>query len=262
MLNVTSRKKQDNMVATRKLGVVAASSPGGSVVTADERYWAFAWIATARNGDFQFGGPRGIVTDDASRTATRCFMRGLKDKIRFETSTNHCFLWRRICFTFYGPAFITDNTTGTEYPLWDETSGGYNRTMVQLLPGTAPSTTLWNQLADIIFKGVVNVDWSELMTAPVDNRRIKLKYDKVVRIRSNNEAGIMLDVKRWHPMNSTLIYNDEEQGGGKSMPYLSADQRSSMGDYYVIDLFDTGISGTGDDALSVTPQGSLYWHER
>lgn len=261
ILNVTSRKKQDNMLSYIN-PVVGDGAAGGVTITANERYWVFAFIATARNADYQLGGPRGIVTDDATRTATRCFMRGIRENIRLETTTNHAYLWRRICFTFTGPELIRDATTGVEYPFWAETSDGFRRSLTQLLPGIPPATVLNGQLLDILFKGVVNVDWDQLITAKTDNRRLKIMYDRTRRITSANDVGKMLDVKLWHPMNKNLVYNDDEQGGGKLVPYLSAVNRSSMGDYYIIDIFDTGITGVGADALTFTPQSALYWHEK
>lgn len=263
ILNISSRKKQDNMVAWRRNNVVDPGALGGSVLNAGSRYWVYGWIATARNGDYQSGGPRGIVNDDATRTASKCYMRGLKEKIRIETQTGHPFLWRRICFKFTGTELITDND-GDAFNLWSETSAGFVRATTLLDgPGViAPTSDIWNKIATILFKGQVNVDWSELITAPLDRSRVKVAYDSTVRLTSGNAEGKIYSFSRWHPMNKTLQYNDDEEGGGKSMSFLSVNNRQSMGDYYVIDVFDTGISGDESDALAFTPEATLYWHER
>lgn len=189
-------------------------------------------------------------------------MRGVKENIRLELQTNHAYLWRRICFTFVGSELITDLTDGTQYALWQETTAGFVRAVTQLLPSIAPTLTLWNQLADVLFKGQVNQDWTELITAPLDNSRVVPRYDKTVRLTTGNDVGKMLDVKRWHPMNHNLVYNDDEAGGTKITPYLSVNTRRSMGDYYIIDIFDTGTTGDGADTLTYTPEATLYWHER
>jgi hypothetical protein len=262
VLNITTTKKQDNMLAWTRLGADVSGSSGGATIASNERYWAFGWIATARNADYQSGGPRGTKIDSATRTSTETFMRGVKENIRIELQTNHAYLWRRICFKFKATTLVTDSTTGLEYALWQETSAGYVRALTQLLPSINPTLQLWQQLVDIIFKGQVNVDWSELMTAKTDNSRAEIVYDKTVRLTTGNDVGKMLDVKRWHPMNKNLIYNDDEQGGGKGTPYLSSVNRKSMGDYYIIDIFDTGTTGDADDTLTFTPQATLYWHER
>lgn len=249
------------MVAWYRPNVISSGSAGGVNINGGERFWAFAWIPTARNADFQVGGPRGIVTDDATRTATKCFMRGLKEKIRIETTSSHFWLWRRICFKFVGTELLTDNE-GTAYNLWEETSAGFVRATTQINPSIEPSLDLWNKLVSLMFKGQANIDWSELMTAPLDQSRIKVAYDRTRRIKSENEVGTLRTFTEWHPMNKTLIYNDDEEGGGKTASFLSVNNRQSMGDYYVIDLFDAGITGGGDDELIFTPEATLYWHER
>jgi len=251
------------MVPWRRENVTAAGTLGGSTITADDRYWAFAWVATARNGDYQLGGPRGNVGDDATRTASNCFMRGLKENIHIETSSGRPWLWRRIVFTFTGTELLTDND-GDPFDLWMETSAGFVRAVTQMTPNTAaPTIDMWNKLASILFKGQASEDWVDLMTAKADNRRVKILHDHVTPIRSGNESGVLRNIKRWHPFNKTLIYNDDEEGGGKQMPLLSVNNRQSMGDVYVVDLFDSGTNtGTVEDSLFFSPEATLYWHER
>lgn len=239
-----------------------AIGAGGLVVNNSSRYFMSCWIATARNCDFQDGGPRGNKIDLSTRTATNCYMVGLKENVKIETATSKPYTWRRICFTFNASlSLLRDTGTALEAAAWAETSSGYKRAIVQLLPDTP--NPLYDNIQQILFKGVVNEDWNDFITAPVDTSRVTVKYDKVHRISSGNDAGVNRMYRKWHPMNKTIVYNDDEEGGGRLTPYLSAGTRRSMGDYWVVDIFDNGpTAGSENDRLFFTPHATLYWHER
>lgn len=240
------------------------SSPGTSagIVASDGRWQAFAFVATARSIDSSSVAGESNVNDDATRTATRCFMRGIKERLKYETASGRCYLHRRICFTFVGQELFKRDSDGLTGSYWAETTAGYLRTITQVFGGSADAD-LWNQLAQVLFKGQANQDWSDLITAKIDNQRVKLLFDKTFTIRSGNDTGIQKERKLWHPMNRTLVYNDDEAGGAKLPSELSANNRLSMGDYYIIDIFDVGESPAVDgDELGFSVQSTLYWHER
>jgi hypothetical protein len=62
-------------------------------------------------------------------------------------------------------------------------------------------------------------------------------------------------------MNKTLVYDDDEAGGQTSQDYFSVSSKAGMGDYYVMDIFQCP-NGNGSDNLTVSPEATLYWHER
>lgn len=226
------------------------------------RYYALGFVATARTITSSSSAGESNVNDDASRTATRCFMRGIKEHIRFESGTGRSYLWRRICFKFTGQEILGPNGSGLFGSMWSETSAGYVRAMTLLISGSTTDPTVWNNLVNILFKGQANVDWNDIMAAKVDNTRVHLAYDHTTRLQPKNDSGQQWKIDRWHPMNKTLIYNDDESGGSKLGTELSTNTRLSMGDYYIIDLFDMGLAPSDGDVLNVAMNSTLYWHER
>ena len=78
----------------------------------------------------------------------------------------------------------------------------------------------------ILFKGAGGgIDWTTshpgLLNAKVDTTRVNLKYDKVRRITSGNDAGVIKRFKMWHPMRKNLRYDEDEEGDyTESVPSL------------------------------------------
>ena len=81
------------------------------------------------------------------------------------------------------------------------------------------------------------------------------------RIASHNDDATDRVYSIWHPMNHNLIYDEDEIGGKESMGSLSAMNRQSMGDYYIVDFLEPALIG-GDDTITFNPEATLYWHER
>lgn len=270
VLNLVSRKKRDSMMAVSYVSPFGSSAAGGIVVNASDRYWAFGWIATARSNMVNTTtGTRGSIFDTPTRTASNPYMVGLKERIRLETSTGRPFVWRRICFTFKGTGLVYDHDPTSAFPNvaahWFHDGGiaGMMRALTRLTGGTFPGTEtgIWNQLRATLFRGAFSIDWDNPIIAPTNNQRVRIHYDRTTTIRSGNEEGTMKVRSVWHPMRKRLMYDDIEYGGEEIGPYLSTSGRFGMGDYYVIDIFDTGVGGSGDDQLSFVPEATLYWHE-
>lgn len=221
------------------------------------------WTPTARQL-VQFGGASNTVVQEAARTSTTCYMRGLKENIRVQTSTGVPWLWRRICFRVRGVnAFnsaASKDTPTQPYAVNYETPNGYQRLAFNQSINNQPNS-INDQLA-LLFKGSQGVDWNDSMTAPVDTRRVDLCYDKYRRISSGNNSGVLRDYKLWFPMNKNIVYGDDELGEVEvSNPYSVSDKRG-MGDYYVVDILQPGYGGTSADVLTMSFEASLYWHEK
>lgn len=240
---------------------VTASAPFGSTtftnstaVLVGGNTYIFPWVATAR--DNTIGTTPGNVFNAADRTATTCFMRGLKERIQIQTSSGMPWQWRRICFTMKGDDITLLNESG--YKLQLETSNGWAR----VVSNTGVASNLYNAIAPLLFKGASGVDWNNLFNAKIDNTRVSIKYDKTTPIRSGNASGMMKEYIRWHPMNKNLVYDDDENGEKEDEAIYSVDGRQGMGDYYVIDIIAAGTGATSTDQLSFNPSATLYWHER
>ncbi|UOK20970.1 capsid protein [Chifec genomovirus UA13_113] len=265
ILNMTSRKKRDTMqIWTNVQGATVSSttfsnSPAvllGSQTNLTGCY-VFPWCATARD----------LVASDSSantisrlaeRTASACFMRGLAESVEIQVNNGTPWQWRRICFTAKGtlPGFTVSST----FAPYQETSAGITRAVNQLT-GDRNSGAQYS-LFDLLFKGQNSSDWTDVMIAKTDNSRLTIKYDKVMTIASGNEDGMIRTYKFWHPMNKTLVYDDDEKGDSMVSSNTSTIGKAGMGDYYVLDMFRSRYNGGASDQITFTPNATLYWHEK
>ena len=265
IIDVTSIKKRDTMLPWSNS--TSANQTGGTQYTTNpaivvggqnsQSVACFAWCATARDATIasnnaQFGTRYNLST----RSSTNCYMIGLKEAIEVQVSTGMPWQWRRICFTIKGPFFA--NTSS--FAVGIETSNGWTRVLNQVSGNTGGGDqyTLFEKL----FKGQNTVDWIDPMIAKVDTSRVTLKYDKTVSLASGNEDGFIRKYNKWHSMYSTLVYNDDELGGGETSASYSTIGKAGMGDYYVIDMFRARDGSTASDQLSFRPCSTLYWHEK
>ncbi|QCX35062.1 capsid protein [Blackfly genomovirus 3] len=269
ILNVTSTKKRDTML--NWTNSTASSQVGGStyssvpaIITGGanaQNCASFLWCATARDATTSSAGGQSTKYSTSARSATACYMVGLAEKIEIQCNTGMPWQWRRICFTMKGLPLVPISTaSGAVFSDFLETSNGYMRVMNQVNgnPSLDPMYTLFGAL----FKGQVNSDWQDPMIAPTDNSRLTVKYDKVITLSSGNEDGFIRSYKRWHPMSKTLVYNDDEIGGGMFTATKSALGKAGMGDFYVCDIFRARQGSASTDQLSVCPEATLYWHEK
>lgn len=261
VLNVSSRKKRNGMLSWSNTSGTGASQPvqSGPAYVNGNGTGFFLWNATAN--DLNSGnGAYNTISQESQRTSTTCYMRGLSEHIRIQTSSGLPWFWRRICFGFRGsfPA-ASDSSTQTPRNYQDTTNG-----IVRLWFNTDVNNTpnLRNQIDGVIFKGAKGVDWNDFIVAPVDTRRVDLKYDKTVCIRSGNANGTIKESKLWHPMNRNLVYDDDESGDQEATSYLSVESKAGMGDYYVLDLLQAGGGGSTTDQILIQANSTLYWHEK
>lgn len=236
----------------------------------NNKFFALGWCATARTNETAFGAV-GNKYDSATRTSTSCFMRGLKEAIRFDSNRSVPITWRRIVVSWSGVEYAV-NPTGT--PGIDQQAFlfnlgnllGWSRSATLLAGDDVPldAEWVWINIANKIFKGEAFVDWAQFINAPVDVSRVRLLYDKTTVLRSGNDENTPMtkQVKRWHPINKTIIYNDDERGGGKFSSAFSSESKKSFGDVYVFDLFNFSPYADEGDTLTIDFQASLYWHER
>lgn len=263
VLNVTSRKKKDTMLAMSNTTVTGTPQPvtvAPASVNANTG-GTFLWCATAR--DLTPGaGDLARIAQDATRTAHLCYMRGLAENLRIQTNSSLAWFHRRICFTYKGTVpFRTrpsaDTGTAVQYI---ETSNGMQRLWFNSTINQTPNYL--NDINGVIFKGAQGIDWNDTMTARVDSARIGVKYDKVRLIKSDNENGAIRVQKHWHPMNKNLLYDEDETGASTDVSYWSAQSKVGMGDYYIIDFFQGAFGGGTGDIIRIDSTSTLYWHEK
>jgi len=265
VLNTTSRKKRNGMQTWSNTlpttGASRATAPGNYIITGTTGGRSL-WVATAM--DLTDGtGVIGRVAETAVRTSTSCYMVGLSEHIRIQTSTGLPWFWRRICFTYKADAFLITQASDTvvnPYPPSLDTSGGMQRIFFNQYTNNMQATI--DAQDAIIFKGSKNVDWTDTIIAPLDTSRITVKFDKTTVLRSGNAFGTVKESKLFHPMRKNIVYADDESGDTENTQYYSVASKAGMGDYYVMDIFSPGSAGTSTDTLLLQANSTLYWHEK
>lgn len=257
---MSTRKKRDTMVAA-SLPAFNDSPSINAPYTMNASFNAtvLGWIATARDNETKTGGPLGNVNDPACRTAKHVFMKGLAERVELFTSSSLPWQWRRVCITLRGFDVLEDNS-GIVHPLWRLESNGWKRGLFSML--SANASQIWGNIQTLMFKGQFGTDYFDFINAALDRERVDVHYDKMFKIGSGNQSGNLKQVKLWHGMNKTLIYDDDELDSEEAMQFLSSRSKYSMGDYYVFDIFKPLPGGSASDTLTFNPAATLYWHER
>lgn len=254
MLNISNSSATGGTTTGANIGPLTLNAGTGAWVV---------WAATAQDLTDQ-NTTAGTVAEMAQRTASTCYMRGLSEHIRIQTSSPLPWFWRRIVFRVKGnTAFqsLLAPFAGITGPYWDGSSG-IERLLVNSLSQTVSQTTQINQQQAVLFKGQNGVDWTDPILAPVDTSRVTLMYDKTCLLRSGNQSGTIKESKLWHPMNKNIVYDDDESGSTENSSYYSTTSKAGMGDVFVIDQFQSGTGGSTTDLVQVTVNSTLYWHER
>ena len=265
ILNVTSRKKQDNMLSfsnTDGAGASKTVGAGSFFANGSTGYAMSVYCPTARS--FITAGSTGSIVDVADRNAMTCYMRGYAENLRIQTSSPLPWLWRRICFTTKGGTF-QNSAQGDTAPVqtvlpYSDTSIGMARKWFNLQVNNTPLTVA--AYNGVIFKGAFSYDWNDVITAKVDPSRITVKSDVTRRITTGNNSGHFSERKLWYPMNKNLVYDDDEQGAAEIPAYTSTPSKAGMGDYYIVDYLVPGVGGTSSDVINLNCTATLYWHEK
>ena len=264
VLNISSRKKQDNM----RGATYDPLDPGGTVTAGPVSFNAvdglqtMLWMPTGRTRETIQGGDQGTVDDTATRTASTVFYRGLRERVQIQTSGSGAWQWRRICFEFNSNALEVGIPGQTAVPQpYLFTSSGNMRGLGPGMQAGALGTAYLQHVINFVFKGRQTVDYGSLFTAKTDPSRVKIVYDKLRIIQSHNDTGIIRNYKMWFPMNKTFVYDEDEDAAEQSEAVYGAATRGNMGNYYIFDLIFPALSNT-DESISFDPEATLYWHER
>lgn len=249
VLNISSNKKRDNMAPFAATGATGVTGAIGPALVPGNTGGVYLWCATARDRLSGVGDPNA----SSVRTTDSTYMRGLKEKIFFQTNTPASWRWRRICFEIKNSFTFTHDL---------ESSNGWTRYLWNSA-GTARTT----DITTLIFEGAQNVDWIDVFTAKVDTSRVKIHRDFTRVLSSGNQNGKFFQDNRWYAMNKTLLYANDENGEAESSDKYASNGRFGMGNYFVVDFFDctdTSVDGSSaaTSTLAFRPEATLYWHEK
>lgn len=246
--------------------ILTPGNIGGTRITAipqsgpdDYESQIFVWCPTARFMQRTVGAP-GFVGDEATRTASEVYIRGVKERLAIETHGAAAWVHRRITFRMYGfaPWIGTDGTPHIPYSFNNDQ--GYLRSFYRISQGA--DAQIRNQVTGLIFRGEEGNDWLDPTEAQLDRRRIQVVRDERRIITSGNDFGTIKPRSWWCPVNKKLLYDDEQAGGREVSGLLSATDTKSMGDLYIMDIFRNTRQASEQDWLDISCEATLYWHER
>lgn len=255
VVDIASRKRQDTMPSWSDTVAGANTdifvNDGANIVGGTTAPYTFLWSPSCRTGLDDNGSKLFPLSEGRQRTD--CFLRGVSERVYIETNSGIPWRWRRIVFQAIGNPF-NDSNTSTTAKYYRQNVTGYTR-----LVTLAPDVT---DIQATVFKGEDLLDWEDAINAAVDNRRIKVLYNKVKTIQPGNIAGVAKNFKMWHPINKNMHYDDREEGIQKATSAFASERPSNCGDTYILDIFQTTAASSSTDTLDFKPQATWYWHEK
>lgn len=249
ILNITSTKKQDNMLPSLPTtglpannGFTTAADGAGALIFCP----TFRFLETDSNNT-------ATAVSTAGRNRQTCYARGVKETVIFTVSGPSPVRWRRIVIettdTIMGTLFYT-NTLG------NSSTAGRTRPM-----NTLVGTPEFPALTALIFKGQQQNDWVNIFDAKLDTQRVKVHRDITRTVSPGNATGSTRLNKYWLPLNKNITYGDDEFGEDDISSGFCANNRSTMGNIFMIDFFEPVISGQSTQ-INFNPQTTYYWHEK
>lgn len=250
ILNITSVKKQDNMLATKTDS--GGGSSKGPLVTNQAVVMCF--MPTARKTGIDPSNP-------AVRTQQATYGVGYKENVTIDVLTGSVWRWRRIVFSLKGSSLRDyidppGDTGVATYTFFDQVpEGGCNRL---LRPMDLAGQT---KLFDYLYRGTQNSDWSGLFLGKVDTSRVSVISDKMRYIRPMTQLGTSRSYKMWCPIGHNIIYDDDKESNKIGDSAFSTSSKRGWGDLYVVDIIAPGAA-TGEYSLQFDVEGTYYFHER
>lgn len=243
ILNIASRKKRNN-VPPVNFNYQGLNPIVGPKVMGSDRVTFLLWRPTALTFDTD-------LTTDSARNAQTIYWRGIREHAEVVTSSGAAWRWRRVIFST--KANIPNLVSNVE------TSNGWPRAMVEM--SGDPPAPVRNQLESLIFQGQAGQDWSNVFHGKIDNKRVRVHYDKTRHLQSGNDRGKFYTFKQWIPLNKNMNYDDDERGKDESAQSYAAQGIGGLGDVYVYDMFEC-TTNDSTFQLSFNPMATLYWHEK
>ncbi len=180
ILNISSTKKRDNMQQITNIDP-GSIVPGGlglrEALLNGSNIYLIPWIPTARpaiGSDKQGGQP----IEEAVRTATTCYMRGVKENISIRTADGAPWKWRRICFRMKGDGIYRYASAGARTDYLSTGADGEGK-LGSLRPATnwLQDVKQANYIQNTIFAGTNGIDWTDPFIATVDTNQVSIAYD-------------------------------------------------------------------------------------
>lgn len=249
ILNVTSVKKRDKMT----LGIVLSN---GNVLAVNNQSYDIAagsqqlFISAASYKE------RVNNSNEASRNLRQVYLRGVSERVRWETNSSAGLplVIRRMVISGVARIDLVGGVTDTTTQPTKVVANGNH--FIGL--GTGNMNV---NVSELVFSGTFGRDWTDAATAKIDARRWKIHSDKSFVVKSGNQAEAIMNRRFFDPINKTIQYDDEESGAdfttsGWAAYSTQGHQQNVYIIYQVYNPSGVGVSPT----LSL--ERTLYWHEK
>lgn len=250
ILNLTSTKKRDNMQSLT-IAADGTGAPGPLLVTGTG--FRSLFIPSARLKSESAG--------DHRRNSTSIFVPGYRETVKVDVGGGDSWNWRRVVFTFKSSIlrdFYENTGTGEMYDSLGDGAGNVPQRAIGVTP-----TTVTDLLEAIIFEGTAGNDWSNIMTAKVDNQRVTLISDRTRVYNPPNESGMSRTHRMYYSTRKTIVYDDDEFDESFATGAYSVMSKAGMGDLYIYDIVvRNSVATDGSATFRFAPEGTFYWHER
>ncbi|AKA58511.1 capsid [Mongoose feces-associated gemycircularvirus a] len=259
--DIASTKCKDNMLALPLTGDLGTPGVAGEAAIVQGAFISgYLFCPTARSSEWTEG------EREVTRQQSRVFARGYKERINIVTSDSTNWIWRRIVFSTHNRLWEAF-PPGTVEKYYEGGTGvfqpGQTRAMWNFAPslGGAPAAAV----NYAVFEGERGNDWLNFMNATTNKKFIKVMSDVTQKLEGTNDRPRQYHFNRWYPFNKNFTYNEKERGDTKpSQDYqskFSSNEIGSMGDVYVLDLFNSANGEVGNQ-LGFQCHGTYYWHEK
>lgn len=205
--------------------------------TSAAMYGVSVWCPTFR---YQF-----TANVPEQRNSSSIYYRGVRDSMDFRSIDGTPWVQRRIVV---GSRLNVVDTAAFDL--------GNQRDTGRLFSLNKPS---YAAFLEVIMRGTSSVDWVDPITAKVDQKRVTLYHDKVYKHTPQTANGSYKTIKFWHPINKTIMYDDEENGSTNNASPWAANQAGNE-NIYIVDIWVANAGGV--NAPAVNFQATSYWHER
>lgn len=249
LLNIASVKKRDKMT----LGIVGTTgtvTPTSNHPVDIQGGTAQLFISAASYKE------RINNANEASRNLRQVFLRGISERVRWETnsSTGSPLIIRRMVVSGVARIDLAGGVQNiTTQPTHVVTNGNH---FIGLGTGTMNIN-----VAEVLFAGTYNLDWKDDMVAKIDPRRWKIHSDKSFVVKSGNQAEAIMQRRFYDPINRTIQYDDEEAGTDvNTSGWAGYSTQGHQQNVYIIYQVYNPSGGTMTPTLSL--ERTLYWHEK
>lgn len=206
----------------------------------------------------------------AQRTNTRTYVKGVREVIQIIPSDSSTWWWRRVVFSFkdaIGPPTANNRLTAAQVNPNDVTYRWQYDLTGDPTASATDNTKVLDSVMNLVFKGVFGTDWTQPHSAKLDTTRINVMSDSRSTISSGNEEARPRIFKRWHGVNKSLVFDDDENGTTITPSNISVGTKQGMGNLYIVDFFTCPVpsspgTGPSNTALRMSIENTTYWHEK